>query len=460
MATTATAEELVRGLHGELVTPEDPNYDEARTIWNGAHDGHPALIVRCADAEDVQLALACARDADLEIAVRGGGHSIPGFSTVDGGLVIDLSPMKGIDIDPARGIADVGAGVLWQELDAATQEYGLATTGGLISTTGVAGFTLGGGIGWLMRKHGLACDNLRAAEVVTADGRVLTASAADNQDLFWGLRGGGGNFGVVTRFQFDLHQVGPTVVAGPVFYPGDRAAEVLRFYREYVEGLPDEATTLVNLLTAPPAPFLPEEWHGRKLVALIGCHAGDLEAGAEALRPMSELGDPVADLIGPIPYAGMQGLIDALWAPGTKAYMKAGYLRGLDDDAIEALVQRHQEAPGASEIHVQHFGGAVARVPAGETAYGERGAPFVLNACAVSHEPGGIEAHVDWAQRTYAALEPSLTGSAYVNFLSAEGEARVRSAYGAEKFARLQALKDRYDPDNLLHRNQNIPPSA
>jgi FAD/FMN-containing dehydrogenase len=456
----ATLREFEDGLHGELVRPEDPTYDEARAIWNGVHDARPAAIARCADAADVRHAVGFARSEGLDVAVRGGGHSIPGFSTCDEGLVIDLAPMKGVEVDPSARTVRAEGGVTWAELDAATQEHGLATTGGLVSTTGVAGFTLGGGIGWLMRKHGLACDNLRSATVVTADGQTLTASASENPDLFWGLRGGGGNFGVVTSFEFVLHPVGPTVTAGPVFYAGDRAEEIMRFYREYVRDLADEATTLVNLLTAPPAPFLPEEWHGKKLVALIGCYSGDVEEGAAALRPLQELGDPVADLIGPMPYVQMQSLIDALWPQGTKAYMKAGYLRELDDAAIETLARYHQGSPAASEIHVQHFGGAIARVGDEETAYGERQAPFVLNAIAASHEEGGIDPHVEWAQRLYADAEPSLTGGAYINFLSAEGSERVRAAYGGEKFARLQALKDRYDPTNLFHLNQNVPPSA
>ncbi len=456
----ATLKEFEEGLHGELVRPEDDGFDEARAIWNGAHDRRPAVIARCADAEDVRHAVGFARSEGLDVAVRGGGHSIPGFSTVDDGIVIDLSPMKGIEVDAAARTVTAQGGVLWSELDAATQEHGLATTGGLVSTTGVAGFTLGGGIGWLMRKHGLACDNLRSAEVVTADGQVLTANATENADLFWGLRGGGGNFGVVTAFEFDLHPVGPTVTAGPVFYPGERAEEIMRFYRDFVRDLPDELTTLVNLLTAPPAPFLPEEWHGRKLVALIGCYSGDVEEGARAMQPLRELGDPVADLVGPMPYTQMQSLIDALWPHGTKAYMKAGYLRELDDSAIETMARAHQDATSpSSEIHIQHFGGAVARVDEEATAYGERQAPFVLNTIAVSHEEGGIDAHIDWAQRLYADLEPSLTGGAYINFLSAEGEERVKAAYGTEKFDRLRALKDRYDPTNLFHLNQNIPPS-
>ncbi len=456
----ATLKEFEEELHGELVARGDSGYDEVRALWNGAHDTHPALIARCLDADDVRHAIGFARSEGLEVAVRAGGHSIPGFSSVEDGLMIDLSPLKSIAVDPAARTARVGAGVTWAELDAATQEHGLAVTGGLVSSTGVAGFTLGGGIGWLMRKHGLACDNLRRAELVTADGRTVVAGAGEGAELLWGLRGGGGNFGVVTSLEFDLHPVGPTVNAGAVFYDGARAAEILRFYREYVRELPDELTTLANLLTAPPAPFLPQEWHGRKLVALIGAYAGDPEEGARAMAPMKELGDPVADLMGPMPYVQMQGLIDALWPKGTQAYMKAGYLNELDDAAIETAARHHQGATSpASEIHFHHFGGAVAR-NGEDSAYGERDAEFVLNVIAVSHEPGGFERHEAWARELYAALEPSLTGGAYVNFLSAEGAERVRAAYGEEKFARLQALKDRYDPTNLFHRNQNVPPTA
>ncbi|HEY2716997.1 MAG TPA: FAD-binding oxidoreductase [Solirubrobacterales bacterium] len=456
----ATLKEFEEGLHGELVARGDSGYDEARALWNGAHDAHPALIARCHDADDVRHAIGFARSEGLEVAVRGGGHSIPGFSSVEDGLMIDLSPLKSIEIDPQARTARVGAGVTWAELDAATQEHGLAVTGGLVSSTGVAGFTLGGGIGWLMRQHGLACDNLRRAELVTADGRAVIAGAGDDPELLWGLRGGGGNFGVVTSFEFDLHPVGPTVNAGVVFYDGARAAEVLRFYREYVRELPDELTTLVNLLTAPPAPFLPEEWHGRKLVALIGVYAGEVEQGAAAMAPMKALGDPVADLMGPMPYVQMQGLIDALWPKGTQAYMKAGYMNELGDAAIEAFGRFHQGATSpASEIHIQHLGGAVARN--GETsAFGERDSKFVLNVCAVSHDGSEFDQHVGWAQETYRGLEPWLTGGVYVNFLSEEGAERVRAAYGEEKFARLQALKDRFDPTNLFHRNQNVPPTT
>jgi FAD/FMN-containing dehydrogenase len=456
----ATLKEFEDGMHGEMVTPGDGGYDESRAIWNGAHDARPALIARCADASDVRHAVGFARSEGLDVAVRGGSHSIPGFSTVEGGIVIDLSPMKGIKVDVGAATVRAEGGVIWGELDAATQEHGLATTGGLVSTTGVAGFTLGGGIGWLMRKYGLACDNLRSAEVVTADGQVLTASATENADLFWGLRGGGGNFGVVTSFEFDLHPVGPTVAAGPVFYPGDRAEEILRFYREFVKTVPDELTTFAGLLTAPPAPFLPEEWHGKKLVALVGCYSGDPDEGMKALQPLRDLGDPVADLVGPMPYVQMQSLLDDLYPRGTNAYMKAGYLDDLDDHAIETAIRYHQDATSpASEIHLHHFGGAISRVDAEESAYGERQAPYVLNIIVLTHEPGPLDPHIDWAHRLYADIEPSLTGAAYINFLSAEGEDRVQAAYGAEKFARLRELKDRYDPTNLFHLNQNIPPS-
>jgi FAD/FMN-containing dehydrogenase len=458
---TATLNELGQELQGELIRPEDSGYDEARAIWNGAHDRRPALIVRCAGVEDVRHAVGFARSEGLEVAVRGGGHSIPGFSTVDGGIVIDLSPMKGIKVDEKKSTVVAEGGLTWGELDAETQKHGLAVTGGLVSTTGVAGFTLGGGIGWLMRKHGLACDNLRSAEIVTADGQAITASADENADLFWGLRGGGGNFGIVTSFEFDLHSVGPTVAAGPIFYPGDDAAEILRRYREIAAELPDEMTTLVNLLTAPPAPFLPEDWHGKKLIAVIGCYAGPSDEGLKAMQPLRELAEPVADLFGEMPYVQMQGLIDDLYPRGTKAYMKAGYMSDLDDHAIETLVSHHQDeaiAPSA-ELHIHHFGGAVARVGDEETAYGERQAPYVLNLLGFSHDDGGMEPHSEWANRVYGDLEPSLTGGAYINFLSSEGEERVKAAYGAEKFDRLQALKDRYDPTNLFHLNQNVPPS-
>ena len=452
--------ELAESLRGELIRPEDPDYEEARAIWNGVHDRRPALVVRCAGVADVLRAVEFARSEQLQVAVRGGSHSIPGFSTCDGGIVIDLSAMKGVRVDPDTRTARAQPGLTWAEFDHETQAFGLAVTGGLVSSTGLSGFTLGGGIGWLVRKHGLTCDNLISADVVTADGRLVHASAEENAELFWGLRGGGGNFGIVTSLEYQLHPVGPTVIGGPVFYPGEQAAEILRFYRDWAPQLPDELTTFISLLWAPPAPFIPEQWHGKPLIGVISCYAGPLEDGQRAVEPLRSLGEPVADLLGPIPYVALQGLVDALYPRGTRAYMKAGYVRELDDQAIETLVRFHQEATSPrSEIHLHHFGGAVARVPDGQTAYGERQAPYILNVLGMSSETEGFERHVDWATRLYADIESSLTGGAYINFLSAEGQQRVQAAYGPEKFARLQALKDEYDPTNLFRLNQNIPPS-
>jgi FAD/FMN-containing dehydrogenase len=456
-----TVAELAESVRGQVIRPGDEGYDEARAIWNGAHDRHPALILRCAGVADVVRGVEFARSQDLLLAVRGGKHSIPGFSTCDDGMVLDLSGMQAVRVDPEARTARAEAGVTWSIFDHETQAFGLATTGGLVSSTGVAGFTLGGGVGWLMRKHGLTCDNLISADVVTADGRLLRASEDENADLFWGLRGGGGNFGVATSFEYRLHPVGPTVTAGAVFYPGDRAADVLRFYRNWVDEAPDELTTVVNLLTAPPAPFIPEEWHGKPLVAIIGMHSGSLEDGERAVAPLRGLGDPVADLMGPIPYVAMQSLIDPLWGPGAHSYMKSGWLQGLDDAAIETLVRHHQGVTSPkSEIHVHHVGGAVARVPAGATAFGERGAPFLLNVIASTFTADGYDQAVGWAQDFHGAMEHALTGGAYVNFLSNEGDERVRAAYGEDKYERLVTLKDAYDPTNLFRLNQNIVPRS
>jgi FAD/FMN-containing dehydrogenase len=453
--------ELDAAMRGRLVRPSDADYDQVRAIWNGAHDRYPALIAQCAGVADVMRALEFARSEELRVAVRSGGHSIPGHSSVDGGIVIDLSPMQGIRVDPQRRTVRAEAGVTWAGLDHETQAFGLATTGGLVSSTGIAGLTLGGGIGWLMRKHGLAADNLLSADVVTADGRLVHASAEENPELFWGLRGGGGNFGVVTALEYRLHPVGPLVTAGAVFYPGDRAGEVLRAYRDWVGTAPDELTTLVNLLTGPPAPFLPEEWHGRPLVAVIGMHAGAADEAERALRPLREIATPVADLFGPMPYVAMQSLIDPLWGPGAYSYMKAGYMRGLDDQAIDALVAQHATVTSPkTEIHVQHLGGAVARVAPDATAFGERSAPFLLNVIASTFTADGYDDAVDWAQATHAAVTPALTGGAYVNFLSSEGDERVRAAYGAANYERLVALKNEYDPTNVFRLNQNVQPST
>jgi FAD/FMN-containing dehydrogenase len=453
--------ELAAGMRGRVVRPTDSDYDQVRAIWNGAHDRYPALVAQCAGTADVIRAIEFARSEELRVAVRSGGHSIPGHSTVDGGIVVDLSPMQGIRVDPQRRVVRAEAGVTWASFDHETQAFGLATTGGLVASTGIAGLTLGGGIGWLMRKHGLAIDNLLAVDVVTADGRLVHASADENPELFWGVRGGGGNFGIVTSFEYRLHPVGPTVTSGAVFYPADAAGDVLRAYREWTETAPDETTTLVNLLTAPPAPFIPEEWHGRPLVAVIGMHAGPADEAERALRPLRNIATPVADLFGPMPYVAMQSLIDPLWGPGASSYMKAGFLRGLDDAAIDTLIAQHATVTSPkTEIHVQHLGGAVARVPADATAFGDRSAPFVLNIIASTFTDEGYDEAVDWAQAAYGSLAPALTGGAYVNFLSNEGNERVRAAYGPGTYERLVALKNEYDPANMFRLNQNITPST
>jgi FAD/FMN-containing dehydrogenase len=457
----ATVAELEAAVHGAVIRPGDDLYDDARQIWNGAHDRRPALIVRPTGAADVVRAMELGRSEGLPIAVRGGGHSVPGFSVCDDGLVIDLSGMRGVRVDASARRAVAAGGATWGDFDHETQGYGLATTGGLVSTTGIAGFTLGGGIGWLMRKHGLACDNLVGADVVCADGRIVHASPDEHPDLLWALKGGGGNFGVVTHFELELHPVGPIVYGGPIFFPGDRAAEVLRFYREWTADAPDELTTAANLLTGPPAPFLPEEWHGRRLIGILVAWAGRMEDGEGAVRALRGLGDPVADLCGPIPYTALQSLIDPLYPKGIVAYMKSGFMDGLDDDVIDELCRRHQGMTSPQEeIHVHHMGGAVGRVEQGASPFPDRASPYTLNTLACAPTVDGFEEHVAWAGDLYAALEPHMSGRVYVNFLG-QGDPRGASdAYQPETFARLQRVKAQYDPENVFALNQNIPPAG
>jgi hypothetical protein len=458
----ATVAELAAELRGEVIRPGDQAYDSARALWNAMHDLHPALIVRCAGAADVIAAVRFARSQQLEVAVRGGGHSIPGFSGVDGGLVIDLSAMRGVRVDPQTRRAVVQGGCTWRDVDLETQAFGLATTGGLVSTTGVGGFTLGGGIGWLMRKYGLACDNLVAADVVTADGELVHASETENPMLLWALRGGGGNFGVVTSFEFDLHKVGPTVVGGPAFFSGEDAEAILRGWRDWLPSAPDELTTLVNLTTAPPAPFIPEEWHGKLVVAVAAMHAGSVEDGMEAVAPLRTLAQPIADLIGPLPYTGMQSLLDGLHPPGDGNYFKSHHMNDLPDEAIEALVRGHQSVTSPqNEIHVHDLRGAVAWQPAGGSAFPQRDAPYVLNVIGKWAGGGAGPVHVDWARDVVASLEEFGTGEAYTNFQGdAQSAETLKVAYGSETYSHLVEAKDRWDPDNVFHLNQNIAPSS
>ena len=396
----ATIQELRDATRGMVFTAGDEGYEEACAIWNGAHDdSRPALVVRCSGAADVIAAVGFARSHDLPIAVRGGGHSIAGFSTCDGGIVIDLGDLKSVRIDLTNRRAFVGGGATWGDVDHETTAHGLATTGGLISTTGVSGLTLGGGIGWLMRKHGLACDNLVGADLVTADGRLVHTSETESPELLRGLRGGGGNFGIVTELELAVHPVGPIVYAGPIFYPAEAAGDLLHVFREWAPEAPDDITALVNLTTAPPLPVIPEQWHGRKVAAFIGMSAGATEDGADLIARFREVAEPIADLFGPMPYTVMQSLIDPLWPKGIHAYFKATNLAELDDALIDELCRKHLDTPGAQcEIHVHQMGGAVARVADDASSFGERSMPFVLNAVTGWHDGGDARAHMNWAR--------------------------------------------------------------
>lgn len=457
----ATLGELEASLRGRLVRPSDPDYDRARPVWNAAHDRRPALIIRCAGTTDVMRAVEFARSEGLPVAVRGGGHSIAGFSTVEGGVVIDTSPMKGIRVDPATRRAVAQPGLTWSEFDHETQAFGLAVTGGLVSSTGVAGFTLGGGLGWLLRRYGLTCDSLVSADVVTADSQFVTASEQEHPELFWALRGGGGNFGVVTSMEYRLHPVGPQVFAGAVFYAGAAAVQVLRGWRDLTATLPDELTTVVDILIAPPVPFLPEAVHGQPVVAILGVHAGSVEDGMKAAQPLRTLAEPVADLMGPMPYTAMQSLLDPLWTAGAQNYFTAALLDRLTDDTIDTLLAQHSagSAP-VRELHLHHCGGAMAQVAADATAFAHRDAAYVLNIIARSPDRAGFAEHAAWARAAHRAMEPWSTGGAYVNFTSESGQDKVQASYPPDTYSRLVAVKDRYDPTNLFQLNQNIRPGV
>ncbi len=455
----ATIAEFAAGLRGTVVRPGDEDYDRERSIWNGAHDRHPALIARCAGVADVIRTVDLARSEGLPLAVRGGGHSIPGFSTVDDGIVLDLSLMKGVRVDPARRRVTAQAGCTWKDVDAETQQFGFALTGGLVSSTGIAGFTTGGGIGWLVRKHGLACDNMVGADVVTADGQFVHTSAEEHPDLFWALRGGGGNYGVVTSFDYQLHDVGPTVFSGLVFYPGEEAEQVLRGYREACAGATDELTTLVNMTTAPPVPFLPESVHGKPVVAVGGCWSGDLDAGEAATAPFRALGTVIADVFADHPYAVWQQALDPLYPRGVHNYFRSAFLRTADDDSLRALLDSYAAIPNAmTEIHLHHLGGALGRVRAEDTAYAFRDQEFVVNVISRTPAAEGFDDAVQWARGVTSALGPD--AAVYVNFTGETNTALVRASYPPDTYRRLVELKNEYDPGNLFRLNQNIAPTA
>ncbi|MGK7870890.1 FAD-binding oxidoreductase [Falsiroseomonas sp. E2-1-a20] len=448
----ARFEHLKGQLRGTLLRPGEPSYDDARRLWNGMVDKRPIAIARCTNDQDVRVALAFACETGLTVAVRGGGHSIAGASCCDGGLMIDLSGMKAIKIDPVRRVARAEPGVLLGEFDAATQRYGLATTMGVNSDTGIAGLTLGGGLGRLGRSVGLACDNLLAAEVVVADGRLLRATEKENSDLLWGLRGGGGNFGIVTAFEYRLHPVGPTVLGGMLLWEWSAARDAMRHYAAFCAVAPDDVDALGVLLTGP---------DGAPAFAVSAFCAGSIERGEETLRPLREAGPrPAQDMVGPVTYTALQASADGLFPRGRRYHWKSHFLPELRAEAIDVLIRLFEDVPSRmSVIGLQQAGGAIARVSADATAYSNRDAVFDCIPISIWEDAAQDAANIAWSRRVWEAMKPFATGGVYVNNLGDEGEARIRAAYG-DNYARLAALKAKYDPSNLFRLNQNIRPAA
>ncbi len=454
----AAVKELTASFQGELVQPGDAGYDEHRKVWNGSIDRHPALIARCAGTEDVIGAIRFARQTGLPLAVRGGGHSFPGLSVCDGGVVLDMGALTAVEVDPEAKTAKAQAGTLLGQLDVATQAHGLAAPAGIVTHTGLAGLTLGGGIGWLMRKFGLTIDQLRSVEMVTAEGEVVRAAEDENADLFWGLRGGGGNFGVVTEFEFNLNPLGPQVLAGPIFWPIEDSPKVLRFYRDWIAEAPDELMTIVIHRKAPPLDFIPQELHGKLVVAVVSCYAGPIEEGERVLKPLKELGSPVLDLCQPKPYLEHQGMFDPSFPHGRWYYMRACDVGELTDEVIDITVDHAMRIKSPlTTFPIWQMGGAVARVADDDTAFTSRGAGHTFNLTSMTEGPEGFDEERQWTRDFWSALAPHHDG-VYVNFLMEEGEERVREAYGAAKYDRLKALKRKYDPENLFRLNQNVPP--
>jgi hypothetical protein len=451
--------ELSSSFAGELVTPGHPTYEERRRIWNGSIDRRPNLIARCVGVADVIDAVRCARRHGLLVAVRSGGHSYPGLSVCDSGMVIDLSEMKGIRVDPEARTASAQAGVLLGDVDRETQAFGLAVPAGIVTHTGLAGLTLGGGIGWLERKYGLTIDQLLSVDVVTAEGEFVRASEEGNADLFWGVRGGGGNFGIVTEFEFRLNPVGPTVLAGPIVWAMEDSPKVLRFYREWIKEVPDELTTIVTHRRVLPVPTIPEELHGKHVVVVGTCYAGPVEDGESVLKPLREFGSPLLDGCVPMPFTTHQAALDPSFPHDWWYYIRSCNLAELTDEVIDVLVDHGLRiASPVTVFSIFHLGGAVARVGEDETAFGGRDAGHTVNVIGITVSRDGFEEEREWARGLWTALEPHQR-NAYVNFLMEEGEERVRQAYGAEKYDRLQALKREYDPENVFRLNQNISPA-
>src|SRR5437016_5505781 len=447
----ATVQLFADGLRGRLVQPGEGGYDAARQVWNGMIDRRPALIARCAGVADVMAAVRFARVHGILVAVKGGGHNITGNAVCEGGLMIDLSPMKSVRVDPAKRTARAEPGLTWGEFNRETQAFGLATTGGVVSTTGIAGVTLGGGLGWLMGKRGLSCDNLISVDIVTADGQFLTASAERNPDLFWGLRGGGGNFGVVTSFEYRLHPV-TQVLAGMVVHPMDKAGEVLRFYRDFCRSCPDEMLAAAALMTSP---------EGMPIAVIVASYIGDIEEGEKLMAPLRKFGSPLADTIAPTSYVALNSLFDAA-VPygGVQRYWKSSFLKELGDDLIEILVERSAKfLSPMSMVMFFHLHGAAVRVDRDATAFGLRDDQWDYDVISQWNDPAEAADHIQWTREFWTAVEPFATGEVYVNHLDSEEATRIRAAY-SQGYERLVALKNKYDPTNLFRLNQNIKPTV
>ncbi len=450
---------LAGSFRGQLVRPSDPTYDEHRKIWNGSIDRSPALIARCAGVADVMAAVRFAMDNGVVAAIRSGGHSFPGHSVCDGGLVIDLGLMKGIRVDPEGRTARAQAGVLLGDLDRETQAFGLAVPAGIVTHTGLAGLTLGGGIGWLMRKYGLTVDQLLSVDLITADAEFVKASESENPDLFWGVRGAGGNFGIVTEFEFRLNPVGPIVLAGPIFWPMEASPTVLRFYRDWITDVPEELTTIVVHRMMPPLPVIPPDLHGKPVVTVICCYAGPVEEGEKVIRPMKEFGSPILDLCTPKPFTAHQAMFDPSFPQGWWYYFRSCDIAELTDEVIDIVAERAtQMTSPLTAFPIFQLGGAISRVGENDTAFNGRSSGHTININATTATREGFDEEREWSKGLWSALQPYHT-SVYVNFLMEEGEERIRQAYGGERYDRLKALKRRYDPDNFFRLNQNIPPN-
>jgi len=454
----SVAKDLATKVQGEILTADSPGFDKVRVVWNAMIDRKPALIARCKSADDVVACVKFATQHDLLVAVRGGGHNIAGNAVCEGGLLIDLSLMRAVKVDAAKQTAHVEGGALLGDFDQAAQAHGLATPLGINSTTGVAGLTLGGGFGWLSRKHGLTLDNLLSATVVTAAGEKLTASAKENSDLFWALRGGSGNFGVVTSFEFKLHKIGTEVLSGLIVHPLADAKKVLQYYRDFVAKAPDELAVWFVLRKAPPLPFLPEKWHGKEILALAACYFGDLKTGEKLLQPLRAFGQPIADVIGPTPYIGWQQVLDPLLTPGMRNYWKSHEFLQIPDAMIDVIMDFASRLPDPqTELAFAQLGGAIQRVPNDATAYSHREPNFLINVHTRWDAAANDSKCIAWARDLIKALAPFSTGAVYVNFLTSDEEDRVKMAYGAN-LAKLVAAKKKYDPTNLFRMNANIRP--